>query len=124
MIMLSGCANDDEILNIQSAANVSEMLDDDATVVVIIGQTTCGACIQYKLVLEELLTNYEFELVYVELDLDNRDDLDYLVDKHLVEANATPTTYVFVEGERVDMVVGYMDYRTTKAFFERSNIIE
>lgn len=124
MILLSGCSNDDDILNIQSAADVIEMLEDDATMVVVIGQTTCGACIQYKPVLEELLTNYDFDLTYVELDLDNRDDLAILVDDYLVEANATPTTYVFVEGERVDMIVGYMDYRTTKAFFEKNNIIE
>lgn len=124
MILLSGCANDDEILNIQPAADVIEMLEEDATVVVVIGQTTCGACIQYKPVLEELLTNYDFDLIYVELDLDNRDDLAVLVEDYLLEANATPTTYVFVEGERVDMIVGYMDYRTTKAFFEKNNIIE
>lgn len=124
MVLLVGCSSEDEILNMQSASQVSELLEDNANVVVVIGQTTCGACIQYKPVLEELLTNYEFDLVYVELDKDNSDDLKALVDDYLIEANATPTTYVFVEGERVDMYVGYMDYRTTKAFFQSNGVIE
>ena len=74
--------------------------------------------------LEELVTNYDFEMAYVELDKDKNDDVQQLVNDHLLEASATPSTYVFVDGERVAMVVGYMDYRQTKAFFEEHNVIE
>src|SRR5690554_4395068 len=124
LLMLVGCSNNDEVLPFKSAAQVNDMLDNNATVVVVIGQTTCGACIQYKPVLEELVTNYDFEMAYVELDKDKNDDVQQLVNDHLLEASATPTTYVFVDGERVAMVVGYMDYRQTKAFFEEHNVIE
>ncbi len=124
LLMLVGCSNSDEVLPFKSAAQVNDMLDNNATVVVVIGQTTCGACIQYKPVLEELITNYDFEMAYVELDKDKNDDVQQLVNDHLLEASATPTTYVFVDGERVAMVVGYMDYRQTKAFFEEHNVIE
>lgn len=124
LLMLVGCSNSDEVLPFKSAAQVNDMLDNNATVVVVIGQTTCGACIQYKPVLEELVTNYDFEMAYVELDKDKNDDVQQLVNDHLLEASATPTTYVFVDGERVAMVVGYMDYRQTKAFFEEHNVIE
>lgn len=124
LLMLVGCSNSDEVLPFKSAAQVNDMLDNNATVVVVIGQTTCGACIQYKPVLEELITNYNFEMAYVELDKDKNDDVQQLVNDHLLEASATPTTYVFVDGERVAMVVGYMDYRQTKAFFEEHNVIE
>lgn len=124
LLMLVGCSNNDEVLPFKSAAQVNDMLDNNATVVVVIGQTTCGACIQYKPVLEELVTNYDFEMAYVELDKDKNDDVQQLVNDHLLEASATPSTYVFVDGERVAMVVGYMDYRQTKAFFEEHNVIE
>lgn len=124
LLMLVGCSNSDEVLPFKSAAQVNDMLDNNATVVVVIGQTTCGACIQYKPVLEELITNYDFEMAYVELDKDKNDDVQQLVNDHLLEASATPTTYVFVDGERVAMVIGYMDYRQTKAFFEEHNVIE
>lgn len=125
MVLLSGCSNnDDGAINIVSASDVIDTLDDNANIVVIIGQTTCAACIQYKPVLDELLTNYDFDLMYVELDKDNNSDLTELVDNYLIEASATPTTYVFKEGVRVDMFVGYMDYRTTKSFLERNGVIE
>ncbi len=124
LLMFVGCSNSAEGLPITSAKEVQQQLDQDASLIVVIGQSTCSACLQYRPVLREVVTNYDVKLAYVELDKDKAKDVNELVDRHLHEANSTPTTYVFKDGERVGMWVGYMDYKATKAFFEKHGMIE
>ncbi|NLA78417.1 MAG: hypothetical protein GX845_02580, partial [Erysipelothrix sp.] len=100
LLMFVGCSNSAEGLPITSANEVQQQLDQDASLIVVIGQSTCSACLQYRPVLREVVTNYDVKLAYVELDKDKAKDVNELVDRHLHEANSTPTTYVFKDGER------------------------
>lgn len=123
MMVLSGCSSDDGLEKVK-AEKVMERLDNDESLVVVIGQSTCSACIQYIPVLEEVIKNYAVNLAYVEIDSDDKDDVTQLVEDHLKEANATPTTYFFKDGELVKMMVGYFDYRQTKDMFESNGFLE
>ena len=123
IMVLTGCAKE-EALPIVSSRQIITRLEANETLVVVIGQTTCGACIQYKPVLEEMLNNYDFPMAYVELDKDNRNDINELIDNHLLAASATPTTYVFIDGELIVSYVGYMDYRVLKARLEDNGLID
>lgn len=123
LLILSGCAPKSELPIIKAQA-VSERLDANETVVVIIGQSTCSACIQYKPVILEILSNYDVNIAYVEWDKDNRDDVSALVMNHLIAANATPTTYVFKEGKLTSTKIGYMDYRQLRTLLQEEGFIE
>ena len=122
-VLLAGCTPSDGF-PIVSAKDVTARLDANDSMVVVIGQTTCGACIEYKPILQELINNYDFNFAYVELDKDNRNDINELVEKHLIQATATPTTYIFIDGELISSQLGFMDYRTTKALLEANGFIE
>ncbi len=122
-VLLVGCSSNDGF-PIVSAKDVTAKLDANENLVVVIGQTTCAACISYKPVLQELLNNYDFEFAYIELDKDNRENINELVEKHLKEASVTPTTYIFIDGELVSSVLGYIDYRTTKALLEANGFVD
>jgi predicted bacteriocin transport accessory protein len=123
MIVLSGCSSDKGLEKVE-AKSVIERLDNDESLVVVIGQSTCSACLQYIPVLEEVIKNYTVNLAYVEIDKDNKDDVSQLVEDYLIEANATPTTYFFEKGELVGRMVGYFDYRETKKMLESNGFLE
>lgn len=121
--MLSGCSSDEGLKN-TPAKEVVERLDNAESMVVVIGQSQCGACIEYKPILEEIIKNYTVNLVYVEFDTDNAEDVSVLIEKHLIEADRTPTTYFFKDGELVNTVVSFVDYRGTKKTFESNGALE
>jgi thiol-disulfide isomerase/thioredoxin len=123
MMVLSGCSSE-KGLEKAEAKNVIERLNNDESLVVVIGQSTCSACLQYIPVLEEVEKNYTINLAYVEVDQDDKDDVTQLVEEYLIEANATPTTYFFEKGELVGMMVGYFDYRETKEMLESKGFLE
>ena len=123
MMVLSGCSSD-KGLEIIPAKDVIERLENDETMVVVIGQSQCSACIAYKPILEELLKNYTVNLAYVELDKDVSEDVVALIETFLLEAEATPTTYFFKDGELVETVVSFVDYRETKKLFESNGALE
>ena len=123
MMVLSGCSSD-KGLNIVPAKDVIQRLENDETMVVVIGQSQCSACIAYKPILEELLNNYTVNLAYVELDKDVAEDVVALIETFLIEADATPTTYFFKDGELVQTVVSFVDYRETKKLFESNDALE
>ena len=122
-LLLQGCTPASG-LPIVKAQQVVQRLENKETLVVIIGQSTCSACIQYKPIIEEILNNYDVNLAYVEWDKDNRDDVTELVINHLIEANATPTTYIFIDGELTFTRVGLMDYRQLKALLQQEGFID
>lgn len=123
MMVLSGCSSN-KSLAIIPAKDVTKRLDNSESLVVVIGQSNCSACIQYKPVLEEILKNYTVNLTYVEMDKDVIEDVKALIDKYLLEANATPTTYLFKDGKLINTFVGYFDYRETKNMLETNGFLE
>lgn len=122
-MVLSGCSSN-KSLAIIPAKDVTKRLDNSESLVVVIGQSNCSACIQYKPVLEEILKNYTVNLTYVEMDKDVIEDVKALIDKYLLEANATPTTYLFKDGKLINTFVGYFDYRETKNMLETNGFLE
>lgn len=123
VLIITGCSNSAAGLPIVSAKQVHQQLDKQETLVVVIGQSTCSACMQYRPVLKEILANYKVDMAYVELDKDKAKDVTDLVEAHLKDARSTPTTYVFKDGVLVSQFVGAMDYKKTKAYFEENGVL-
>lgn len=114
-LALMGCANDS--FKATPAADVTEKLVNLESVIVVFGQSTCSACIEYKAVLKEVLKNYpNVPLVYVETDKDNSNDVTTLTQTYLPNATVTPITYFFVEGALEKQEVGYFRYSQLKSF--------
>jgi len=123
ILVLVGCGTRSNYKSIK-ATEATAMLDNMDSIVLVIGLSSCAACRSYKPVVEELVKNYDIVIYYVELDTDNRTDVTNLINKHLIEALYTPTTYIFKEGVLVDSVIGDIEYRRLKTWLEGNGVIE
>lgn len=64
--------------------------------ILVITQTSCGACIAYKPVLDEILINYN--LIAYEIDIRTLSDEEYHKLNEIITVEYTPTTLFFKEG--------------------------
>ena len=120
--ILMGCSNNS--FKITPAAEVTERLSNLETLVVVFGQSTCAACTDYKIVLQEIKNNFpDLPLVYVETDKDNRGDVTTLVERFLPNATVTPITYFFVEGVLVGQERGAFRYSQLRGFLSDKGLI-
>lgn len=121
-LTLVGCASTG--FKATPAKEVSEKLVNLEDVIVVFGQSTCAACTEYKVVLEELMKNYpDLPLVYVETDKDNRSDVAALVEAYLPNATVTPITYFFIDGTLVGQETGAFRYSQLKGFLTDKGFI-
>jgi thiol-disulfide isomerase/thioredoxin len=121
-LALIGCTSDS--FKATPAAQVSEKLVNMESTIVVFGQSTCSACIEYKAVLREVLKNYpQVPIHYVESDKDNSSNVSNLVQTYLPDANVTPITYFFVNGTLVRQEIGYFRYSQLKAFLIETGYI-
>lgn len=81
-----------------------QKIDNDDTFVLYIGRYTCPFCQRYVPVLMEAALNKDItELYHVStIDSDNSNFVD------MENINITPTTYIVVDGEVVETVLGYI----------------
>jgi len=123
LTILAGCTTANDVTLIK-ASNAIERLDAAESMVLVIGISTCAACKEYKPIVREIVKNYDVEIFYVELDSDVNTDVNSLVEKYLVEARWTPTTYIFKNGVLVESKTGAINYSTLKDWLQLNDIIE
>jgi len=122
-LMLAGCSGRSNFKTIKAAEAITR-LDNQESIVLVIGISTCAACKEYRPIVEELVKNYSFEVFYVELDSDVNTDVQQLIEKHLIEARWTPTTYIFNDGKLVESKTGSIRYQTLRDWLMSYEIIE
>ena len=123
LTVLAGCTAADEVTSIK-ASDAIKRLDAAESMVLVIGISTCSACKEYKPIVREIVKNYDVEIFYVELDSDVNTDVNSLIEKYLVEARWTPTTYIFKNGILVETKTGAIKYSTLKDWLMLNDIIE
>ncbi|MDP2814335.1 MAG: thioredoxin family protein [Erysipelotrichaceae bacterium] len=123
LTILAGCTTGNDVTLIK-ASDAIERLDAAESMVLVIGISTCAACKEYKPIVREIVKNYDVEIFYVELDSDVNADITSLVEKYLVEARWTPTTYIFKNGVLVESKTGAINYSTLKDWLQLNDIIE
>lgn len=123
VITLAGCTPSEDITMIKATEAVKR-LDAAESMVLVIGVSTCSACKEYKPIIREIVKNYDVEIFYVELDSDVNADVKALVDKYLIEAKWTPTTYIFENGILVESKTGAIRYTALKDWLQLNEIIE
>ncbi len=121
--VLAGCTTGSDVTSIK-ASDAIERLDAAESMVLVIGISTCSACKEYKPIVREIVKNYDVEIYYVELDSDVNTDVNSLIEKYLVEARWTPTTYIFKNGVLIESKTGAIKYSTLKDWLQLNDIIE
>jgi predicted bacteriocin transport accessory protein len=123
LTILAGCTTANDVTTIK-ASDAIKRLDAAESMVLVIGISTCAACKEYKPIVREIVKNYEVEIFYVELDSDVNTDVNSLIEKYLIEARWTPTTYIFKNGVLVESKTGAINYSTLKDWLQLNDIIE
>ncbi|MGL5540209.1 MAG: conjugal transfer protein TraF [Erysipelotrichaceae bacterium] len=125
MLFVTGCSqNKGEIVK-KNSTEVMTMLESDPSMMLVIGSSTCSACIAYEEVMKEFTKNNEATIYELLIDEEPTEEVDgkqtrtglIKLMEIIGEVTATPTTFWIVEGkvERVD--IGVLDYRTLKDRF-------
>jgi predicted bacteriocin transport accessory protein len=123
MTVLAGCTTSADVTSIK-ASDAIKRLDAAESMVLVIGISTCSACKEYKPIVREIVKNYEVKIYYLELDSDVNTDVNALIEKYLIEARWTPTTYIFKNGVLVESKTGAIKYSTLKDWLQLNDIIE
>ncbi|MBV1709591.1 MAG: thioredoxin family protein [Erysipelothrix sp.] len=123
LTILAGCTTAQDVTSIK-ATEAIKRLDAAESMVLVIGISTCSACKEYKPIVREIVKNYDVEIFYVEFDSDVQTDVNSLIEKYLIEARWTPTTYIFKDGVLVESKTGAIKYSMLKDWLELNDIIE
>ncbi|PKM86620.1 MAG: hypothetical protein CVU85_07585 [Firmicutes bacterium HGW-Firmicutes-10] len=123
LTVFAGCTTSEDVTSIK-ASEAIRRLDAAESMVLVIGISTCSACKEYKPVVREIVKNYGVQIFYVELDSDVKTDVNSLIEKYLVEARWTPTTYIFKNGVLVESKTGAIKYSMLKDWLQLNDIIE
>lgn len=105
-----------------SYEKAKEWFEEDRSFVLMVSQTTCPVCKEYKESLREFIKNYDLNMVYVEADRD-LDAFDSLIwNDYLPDVSDTPTTCIVKNGEVIDSVVGALEEEQLLALLERHDV--
>lgn len=121
-----------------SAADISSLSKKD-TIVVYIGRSTCGYCVQYLPILQEVQEKYDYTTKYIDiakiLDFESstfsvldQESYDTLINMSTSEDQegimdqfgSTPMTLVIKKNKIINSVVGLVDTATLEALLEQS----
>lgn len=78
---------------------IIEKLDNKDTFVLLISQTTCSHCIEYKPKLKEVSNEYEIDVYYIDVDLLKKDEYNELNSRLSFKTSGTPLTIFLKDGE-------------------------
>ena len=76
---------------------VIEKIENDESFVILISQTTCSHCADYKPKLEKVAKDYKLDIYFVEVDLLSKDKYNEF--KSYVNFSSTPVTIFIKDGE-------------------------
>jgi predicted bacteriocin transport accessory protein len=120
----------EELINYVDYNEYTEVLKQD-NVVLVVGQTTCSACIQSKPTLENLIKDNDIVINYLEYDLLSdayRTNVADYLNKYIIpegeESWFTPTMMIIKDEKVVDHLVGGYPQEEYEEFLRKNNIIE
>ncbi len=108
-------------------------------ILVYVGRSSCGYCVQYVPILKEIQEKYnKYTTYYIDIAkilnfsgsggvLDEEaDQIMQKLDKEFMESNwgATPLTLVIKDGKLVDSIVGYVDSSTLDTFVKDNGFVK
>lgn len=113
------------LLNYIDLKEYKTKLAEDKLNVFVVGQSTCGYCIQAKLVLNELVEQKDIEINYVNISYmttDEKTEFDSSLD-YLKSSYGTPVMLVTKNGKLVDVLEGYAPMANYVQFLEKNGVL-
>lgn len=99
----------------KKAQEILKMFEEKESFILYAGNSNCESCIEYRKVLQELISDYEIEIIYVDtLNKEEQDFLNTLIYDYLYRLNMTPSTYLIKDGKTIDMKEGPLQLKTLK----------
>lgn len=103
-LILSGCSSAG--LTQVKPTVITEKFEANETFIVYLGLSYCSACKIFRSVVESVIKESGTTVYYIEYDKESQDDLDILVNSHLIQNQAFPYTFpiIFIveEGKILD----------------------
>lgn len=125
-MLFTGCSQTKGTIVEKNSTTVLAEVENKESMILVIGSTTCPACQAYDEVLKEFIKNYDITITELYIDkeevttvnVDGKDtqkrvELEKLMDV-IGTVQATPTTFIIVDGKVEYVKEGMLDYRTLK----------
>ena len=119
-----------DLINYVDYNKYNEILKQD-NVVLVVGQTTCSACIQTKPTITSLIKDNDIVINYLEYDKlsgSYKTNVSEFLNKYIIpegeESWFTPTMMIIKDGKVVDYLVGGHTQTDFETFLKENNIIE
>ncbi len=130
IFLIAGCAskngydeNKNYIKELNNINNFIKLYEDVQTSVVVIGQTTCSHCINFKPTVNKIAFDKKIDIYWMEYDKLNGNDRRKLAElNENFESISTPYTIFIKNNEIVDELIGETSYDTLEAKIENNNI--
>ena len=94
--------------------------------VIVVGQTTCGYCVQAKVILNDVVAEHEVEINYIDfakLDTDEQEAFVDALEYFQEEDWGTPIMMIVQDGEIVDMIEQLATEDEYVEFLEENEVI-
>ncbi|MGL5977380.1 MAG: hypothetical protein ACRCZJ_00035 [Erysipelotrichaceae bacterium] len=122
LMLLAGCSSSKGTMKEVTSSEVISMIENEEDFLLVVGTTTCSACIAYDEVLKEYAKNNEGTLYKLYIDKEETttvDGVETRVDFASLQeligvVEATPTNFFIIDGSVERTEVGMLDYRTLK----------
>lgn len=140
VFLISGCKSENPdiiktkgTLNMISASKALEKINQGDNMILVMGTTTCGSCIEYKEAIKLFIEEYDVEFYFVEIDnepvvkdsdgTEKRPELSKLLEV-VGKIDQTPTTFIIKNKEIVNVKVGSMDHKDIKIMLSDHDIMK
>lgn len=114
-------------LNYIDYETYEKLLSSKDKEVIVVGQTTCGYCVQAKVILNDVARDNEIEINYIDyakLDEDEREKFSESLEYFQEEEWGTPIIMIVQDGEIVDMIEQLATEDEYVEFLEENEVIE
>lgn len=120
VITLGGCMPAKSGLIHVSAEDAITSIENKATMVLFVGKSNCGACTEFKKVVDEIVANHDLRIDEVYIDDETAVDNEYpnfkKLEEHIGIVGGTPSVFFIKEGVVTASFTGSSSYNT---FLER-----
>lgn len=123
-LLTTGCNNKLNGYTEISYTEFNEKKENGDTFPLIIGSSTCSACAAYKIVVEQVISEKQVEVFYIDLSGVSEEEYNKL--KTEISFTGTPTTVFYKEGKLTSFynrLDGAEEIDKVKDYLERNNYI-
>lgn len=100
-----------------SISELQEKIDSKESFILVISQTTCSHCAEYKPRIKKVLAKYEITGYYIEKDLLNEEETTQL--NNIANISGTPATIFITDGEEKSSSTRISGARSTDVIISR-----